>query len=312
MATVNRPIGVDDGLYIGLAMPDKTLERVYEEHSGKVSDRWSSYLSEYNRILAEYRNQPIALLEIGVQNGGSLEIWSAFFPNARRLVGCDINPDWSQLEFADPRIRVVIGNADSEEVQTLVLAQTPRLDVVIDDGSHRSRDIARTFARYFPFVEDGGVFIAEDMHCSYWQEFEGGLFDPFSSIAFFKQLADVINHEHWGVGEPPSNVLKRFFEKYEFQMADDQLRHVHSVEFINSICVVRKEAPERNHLGSRFIAGSIAKVVPGHWELHETSSYALDQARNPLTAKRKRADMAREFFARCARAVRRRAGMPSR
>ncbi|HEY2981088.1 MAG TPA: class I SAM-dependent methyltransferase [Anaerolineales bacterium] len=290
-------------------MPNKTLEGLYEEHSGKVSDRWSGYLPEYSRLLAEYRDKPIALFEIGVQNGGSLEIWSAFFPSARRLVGCDINPDCAQLEFADPRIAVVIGDADSREVQEKVLAMATRLDVIIDDGSHRSRDIARTFARYFPFVEDGGVFIAEDLHCSYWQEFEGGLFDPVSSIAFFKQLADVINHEHWGVAEPPSNVLKRFFEKYDFTIDDEQLQHIHSVEFINSMCVVRRERPERNRLGSRFMAGSVAKVVPGHWELHGTSSYALDQTTNPLTARRTPANDAMEFFARCARAVRRRTGM---
>ncbi|HLE57931.1 MAG TPA: class I SAM-dependent methyltransferase, partial [Rhodothermia bacterium] len=249
-------------------MPNKTLERLYEEHRGKVSDRWSNYLSEYNRILAEYREKPVALLEIGVQNGGSLEIWSAFFPSATHLVGCDINPDCAQLVFDDPRIAVVIGDADSDEAQQAVMEHAPHLDVVIDDGSHRSSDIATTFARYFPLVEDGGVFIAEDMHCSYWREFEGGLFDPFSSIAFFKQLADVVNHEHWGVDAPPSKVLNPFFEKYGFQMADTQLQHVHSVEFVNSMCVVRKQMPERNQLGARFIAGSSASVVPGHWELH--------------------------------------------
>ncbi|HEX9872458.1 MAG TPA: hypothetical protein VGC99_28455, partial [Candidatus Tectomicrobia bacterium] len=48
-----------------------TLEQLYAEHSGKVSDKWSSYLTEYGRIFADYRHKPIRLLEIGVQNGGS-------------------------------------------------------------------------------------------------------------------------------------------------------------------------------------------------------------------------------------------------
>jgi hypothetical protein len=300
------------GQYIGSAMPNKPLETLYEEHTGKVSDRWSIYLSEYNRILADYRDKPIALLEIGVQNGGSLEVWSEFFPAARQLVGCDINPRCAQLVFEDQRIAVVVGDANSDEVQNAVLAYAPRLDIVIDDGSHRSSDIAKTFARYFPYVEDGGVFIAEDMHCSYWQEFEGGLFDPLSSIAFFKQLADVVNHEHWGVREPPSSVLKPFFDKYRLQMTDAELQHVHSIEFINSMCVVRKQKPERNQLGPRFIAGKIATVVPGHWDLHESSSFALDQARNPLTKKRKPAEKAKELIDRVTSAVKRRAGAQSR
>jgi hypothetical protein len=289
-------------------MPNRTLETLYEAHTGKVSDRWSIYLSEYNRILADYRDKPIALLEIGVQNGGSLEVWSEFFRGAKKLVGCDINPRCAQLVFEDERIVVVVGDADSDEVQNAVLAHAPRLDIVIDDGSHRSSDIARTFARNFPRIEDGGVFIAEDMHCSYWQEFEGGLFDPLSSIAFFKQLADVVNHEHWGVREPPSSVLKRLFERYQFQIADVELQHVHSIEFINSMCVVRKQKPERNHLGARFIAGKIATVVPGHWDLHATTSYALDQTRNPMTQKRRPSDKARELINRVTSAVRRRTG----
>lgn len=289
-------------------MTESTLKRLYTDHRGKVSDRWSLYLTEYDRLLAGFRDKPIALLEIGIQNGGSLEIWSAFFPVARQLVGCDINPDCGQLVFDDPRIAIVIGEADSAEAQQEVLGHAPRLDVVIDDGSHRSSDIARTFARYFPFVEDGGVFIVEDLHCSYWQEFEGGLFDPSSSIAFFKQLADVVNHEHWGVREPPSSVLKPFFEKYQLQMTDVELQHVHSIEFINSMCVVRKQKPERNRLGPRFIAGKVASVVPGHWDLHESASYALDQTGNPLTRKRKPTDKARELIDRVARAVKRRAG----
>jgi hypothetical protein len=43
-----------------------------------------------------------------------------------------------------------------------------------------------------------GIYIVEDLCCSYWQDFEGGLNDEASSMAFFKSLVDVINHEHWG------------------------------------------------------------------------------------------------------------------
>ena len=62
-------------------MNDKTLKQIYVEHTGKVSDKWSIYLSEYDRILSEYRHKPLCMLEIGIQNGGSLEIWSKYFTN---------------------------------------------------------------------------------------------------------------------------------------------------------------------------------------------------------------------------------------
>ena len=73
-------------------MAKKTLKQLYGEHKGKVSDKWFSYLSEYERIFASYREMPLRLLEIGVQNGGSLEIWSKYFHKAEKLLGCDIRP----------------------------------------------------------------------------------------------------------------------------------------------------------------------------------------------------------------------------
>ena len=133
---------------------------------------------------------PLRLLEIGIQNGGSLEIWPKFFPNAQQIVGCDIRPECARLTYRNPRISVVVGDANSDEAQAAVLAHSAIFDVIIDDGSHASSDIVRSFARYFPHLSDGGIFVVEDLHCSYWKEFDGGLFDPFSSVNFFKRLAD--------------------------------------------------------------------------------------------------------------------------
>ena len=80
-------------------MNNKTLRELYAEHAGKVSDKWALYLREYDRLFNDYRHQPIRLLEIGVQNGGSLEIWDQYFSNAVCLLGCDINPDCSKLQY---------------------------------------------------------------------------------------------------------------------------------------------------------------------------------------------------------------------
>jgi cephalosporin hydroxylase len=168
----------------------KTLEEIYAEHRGKVSDKWSAYLTEYDRIFQEYREKPVKLLEIGVQNGGSLEAWSRYFPNALKIVGCDIDPKCASLGYEDPRIAVVIGDANSDDAQAAILEHAPALDIIIDDGSHRSSDVIKSFARYFPYLTNGGVYAVEDLHCSYWKEFQGGLYDPFSSVTFFKRLAD--------------------------------------------------------------------------------------------------------------------------
>ena len=64
-------------------MTEQSIESLHRNKVGKVSDKWESYLEYYDTLLAPRRNLPVSLLEIGVQNGGSLETWAAYFNNAR-------------------------------------------------------------------------------------------------------------------------------------------------------------------------------------------------------------------------------------
>ena len=240
-----------------------SLFELYREHQGKVSDKWSIYLSEYDRLFSSYRDRPVRVLEIGIQNGGSLEIWSKYFLNAETLLGCDINPDCAKLTYEDPRIHVVVGNANTDATEAEILTRSPNFDLIIDDGSHTSGDIVKSFARYFRRLSQGGLFVAEDLHCSYWSNFEGGLYYPYSSIAFFKRLADVVNHEHWGIEKERKQLLQGFAKQFETDFDESVLAEIHSVEFFNSVCVVHKRSPQYNVLGERFIAGKNELVIPG-------------------------------------------------
>lgn len=256
----------------------KSLFELYREHEGKVSDKWAIYLAEYDRIFSGYRGISVNMLEIGVQNGGSLEIWSKYFPEAKKLIGCDINPDCLKLRYEDPRVRVVVSDANTDEAEAQLLSHASDYDLIIDDGSHTSSDIAKTFARYFRHLSHGGVFVAEDLHCSYWREFEGGLYYPYSSIAFFKRLADIVNYEHWGVCKSREQLLVGFSEEFSINFSETDLMSVHSVEFFNSVCVVRKRPLADNILGERVIAGQQELVVSGHPEL--TGSFSVSNAQD--------------------------------
>lgn len=258
----------------------KTLFDLYKSHTGKVSDKWALYLREYDRLFAPYRNQAISMLEIGIQNGGSLEIWSQYFPNAKKFVGCDINPDCAKLAYADTRIAVVVGDATAPETQAKVLDQSANFDLIIEDGSHKSSDIVKAFARYFPALKPGGLFVAEDLHCSYWQEYEGGIFHPYSSITFFKHLADMVNHEHWGVEKGKADLIAGFKNLLDVDFDESILGQIGSVEFINSICAVRKNEPSEGLLGGRVIAGSTELVAEGHLPFAGTQIAVPNQALN--------------------------------
>lgn len=268
-------------------MSEKSLRDFYDNHAGKVSDKWRLYIEEYDRLLKPYCDKAINLLEIGIQNGGSLEIWSQFFPKAKLILGCDINPACEKLSYVDPRIRYIVGDANQLETVTQVAQLAEKFDVIIDDGSHTSGDIIKSFFHYFKMLSYQGLFIAEDLHCSYWQSFDGGLFKPASSIAFFKRLADVINHEHWGIPIERKQIIKLFTDKYGLEVSEELLSEIHSIEFINSICVVRKAHANFNQLNGRVFVGQTAVVVPEVLQLIPTlqnSNIVAHEVGNPWSA----------------------------
>jgi tetratricopeptide (TPR) repeat protein len=258
----------------------KTLEELYSQHTGKVSDKWSSYLVIYNQVLKSYRNKNVRLLEIGVQNGGSLEIWAKYFSNAKLIIGCDINPECANLSYEDPRIHIFVGDATSDEVKSNLIQLSKSFDVIIDDGSHHSSDIIKSFAKYFPLLRYGGIYIIEDIHTSYWKKFEGGIFYPFSSITFLKHLIDVINYEHWGIGKKPTDLLEKFSHKCGFQIDPIALESIHSIAFFNSLCVIRKCEPKQSALGKRYVAGAIEQVSEGLKNLNNKTRVPQDQKNN--------------------------------
>ena len=258
-----------------------SLREIYATHSGKISDKWSIYLDIYDQLFQFIRFNNIQLLEIGIQNGGSLEIWGKYFNSASHLVGCDIDQLCANLNFDDPRISVIVENANTDLSEQKILSHSSKFDLIIDDGSHQSSDIIKSFSRYFPHLNLGGLYVAEDLHCSYWQEFQGGLHDPHSSISFFKLLADVVNHQHWGIESPRSKLIYSISKKYNLELSEDLLASIHSIEFFNSMCVVRKAAAARNVLGERVIAGKLALVDAEPMHLNGTSNHTPTQTSNP-------------------------------
>ncbi|MFZ2268214.1 MAG: CmcI family methyltransferase [Azonexus sp.] len=240
-----------------------SLKQLYQLHNGKISIKWASYLSVYDRIFSEIRNKPVRILEIGVQNGGSLEIWGKYFEKGEKFVGCDIDHRCSMLEYEDERISVLVGDVNDEAVRDEIIKYAESFSVVIDDGSHISDDVVKSFLNYFKFLDVGGIYIVEDMHASYWQEYQGGLYFPYSSMSFFKRMADVINHESWKTSKSVDEYLGKISQHLSMSFDMELLAGIHSVEFVNSMCIIRKDFKESNGLGGIVVAGEFDLITPG-------------------------------------------------
>ena len=241
-------------------MTNKLLIDLYKNNQGKVSDKWSSYLHHYDRLFLTFKDQELKILEIGIENGGSLEIMGKYFSNAKVLVGCDININCSKLSFEDKRIKLVIGDVNETQIFEKITKIGSPFNIIIDDGSHKSSDVIKSFVKYFSNLADEGLYIIEDLHCSYWREYEGGLFYPYSSIQFFKYILDIINHEHWGINKTNTDILEDFSLKYGVKFSTTIVEKIESIQFFNSLCVIKKTKENNSELGPRLVLGRDASI----------------------------------------------------
>lgn len=237
-----------------------SFRETIELHQGNLVDKWDSNITVYDQILPEIRGFVETVVEVGVQNGGSLEIYCKYFNNSKKIIGLDIDENCKTISFEDEmKIELLIG--DVKNLKNELKNRTNGIDLFIDDGSHTSSDIIMTFVKYFDEINDGGMYIIEDLHCSYFSDFGGGVFEKFSSMNFLRTLSDFVNLEHWVAQTNNKNLLDRFLQFYKIECLPESLNQIYSIAFYNSMCVIRKANAKSISLGSRVITGNFEMVT---------------------------------------------------
>lgn len=178
------------------------LHRYFLNNSAKRLHKWIHYFDIYERHFSRFQGNAPVLLEIGVMGGGSLAMWREFFGEDSKIIGLDINPACKQHESAG--IKIFIGSQDDQTVVDKILEECPRIDIVLDDGSHRMEHIIASFNMLYHRMHHRGVYIVEDTHTCYWPEYGGGLKEPNSFMEFVKDRIDEINAQHTRDVLPPS------------------------------------------------------------------------------------------------------------
>lgn len=186
--------------------------------------KWLHYFDVYDRELGRLRERPLTFLEIGIFRGGSIPMWAEYFAPGSRLVFVDIDPACAALEMPGTHVR--IGNQADPGFLAALADEFGPFDVVLDDGSHLCHHQIASCEGLWPHLADGGLYVVEDCHTSYWPGFGGGYRAPGSFIEYAKGLIDTMHS--W------------YTEDDAAFPVDPRARAIEAVRFYDSIVVLEK------------------------------------------------------------------------
>ena len=92
-----RRQGEDDTLAWDTPVYNKEpITDIIREQVKRPISKWTHYLSLYHRHFAKFRGQEMSIMEIGVNDGGSVELWKKYFGAKAKVYGIDIAPHTKQ------------------------------------------------------------------------------------------------------------------------------------------------------------------------------------------------------------------------
>jgi spermidine synthase len=151
-------------------MTEKKLEETLSElvlltNNNTDKNTLHSYVDVYEKLFKSIRLTATRVMEIGVFDGGSIDMWSKYFLHAE-IHGVDIDLRRNKYSFTDPRIMLHSENAYSSSfVNTF---EHGSFDVIIDDGPHTLESMIQFVQLYPKLLKQNGLLIIEDVQSADW------------------------------------------------------------------------------------------------------------------------------------------------
>ena len=242
------------------------LQRYFEDNRGRLIDKYTHYFDIYERYFSRFRNTEVHFVEIGIFQGGSLQMWKHYFGPKARIYGVDINPECKKFE--EDQISVFIGDQSDKTFLRQLTQRIPRMDIVLDDGGHFMDQQIASFEVLYPALAVEGVYLCEDLHTSYQKPYGGGFRGRGTFIEYSKYFIDYL-HTHYSA-ELQGPAIREFAAQ------------TFGVHYYDSMIVLEKRAmkpPERRQTG----IASFPMSQPSGWG--EKLKARLPQLRNILKHK---------------------------
>lgn len=117
----------------------------------------------YDAEFTPLKDKHISIMEIGVLNGESINLWNRYFTKASDLLGVDINITNQAISTVgndDPNPLVCADAYSNDFVNGLL---DNHWDYIIDDGPHTLQSQLSFIELYYSKIKKGGKLIIEDI-----------------------------------------------------------------------------------------------------------------------------------------------------
>ncbi|MEN3369783.1 MAG: hypothetical protein V7609_1926 [Verrucomicrobiota bacterium] len=212
------------------------LQEYFARNNARLIHKWAHYFEIYHRHFHPFRGRPVTVVEFGVYHGGSLQMWKDYFGKSGRIIGVDISPKCKCLE--EEQIEIVIGDQENREFLRRLGSEIGPIDILVDDGGHKMGQQIATFEEMFPIVRPGGIYLIEDLHTSYWEEYGGKFKGRGTFVEYAKGLID---HLHAWHSPNPTELAVTYYT-----------RHIKGMHVYDSVIVFDKDtvqSPEVHKTG---------------------------------------------------------------
>lgn len=136
------------------------LSELFDKY-GSDKNNVHSYGEIYDYLLNDASYTSGNILEIGVQNGGSIRALSEYFPHAT-IYGVDIDKNVLCIENLPLNSKII--NIDATIKNDIFNNFSGiKFNLIIDDGSHSLNDQIDSFNILREYLCDGGYYIIEDI-----------------------------------------------------------------------------------------------------------------------------------------------------
>lgn len=205
----------------------------------------SSAFHNYTKVYADFfgpiRNDPLVFLEIGIYKGNSVKLWESYFPNAT-LYFIDNTP--SYIEYFSKRSHYhFMDQTDWYTLHAFAKSVGGEFDVILDDAGHSMVGQIGSFQTFFQYLKSGGLYIIEDLHSSYWQQYGGGgtiqnpKSGPGTCVFYLQSLVDELNYTS-AKTECADDAKVPASLRQTLNYFQDQIDSIH---FYKSVCLIRKK-----------------------------------------------------------------------